>query len=144
MADQRQRSQWVVRSLRWYTPSVTSGTAYPHIAVVNSFPSQDGAMGQIQWAPARPHLPLISNHIQRKSLQFMRQEHHAPCTRNLGPNLFWFALTAKQWLSYDPLNVQRHHQGLCQLERFPGEDAAWWSGKGTPPPPAQMGRRCKT
>ena len=34
-------------------------------------------MGQIQWAPARPHLPLISRHPQMKSLQYMHQEHQA-------------------------------------------------------------------
>ena len=51
-------------------------------------------MGQIQWAPARPHLPLISHYLQRKSLQFMCQECHAPCRRNLGPNLIGLASPA--------------------------------------------------
>ena len=41
MADQWQRSQRVGRSLRWCHPSVTSGTAYPKVVVVNSLPLQD-------------------------------------------------------------------------------------------------------
>ena len=44
-------------------------------------------MGQIQWSSAHPHLPLNSHQLQRKSSQFMCQECHAPCKRNLGPTL---------------------------------------------------------
>ena len=50
--------------------------------------------GQIQQAPAPPHLPLISHHLQRKSLQFVCQECHAACKRNLGPNLIRLASPA--------------------------------------------------
>ena len=75
MSDQWQRSQWVGRSLRWCHPSVTSGTAYPKVVVVNSLPSQDAVLhGQIEWAPVHPHLPLISHHLQMKRSQFMHQE----------------------------------------------------------------------
>ena len=48
----------------------------------------------------RWHLRLISQHLQRKSLQFVHQECHAPCKRNLGPSLVWFAPPAMQWPSY--------------------------------------------
>ena len=41
MADQWQRSQWVGRSLGWYLPSATSGTAYPEVGVVDSLSSPD-------------------------------------------------------------------------------------------------------
>ena len=34
-------------------------------------------MGQIEWAPVHPHLPLISHHLQMKRSQFMHQEHQA-------------------------------------------------------------------
>ena len=57
-------------------PSVNLGTVYPQVVVVNSLISQDAVwQGQIQWAPACPHLPLISHHLQRKSSQFMCQQH---------------------------------------------------------------------
>ena len=55
-------------------------------------------MGQIPWAPAHPHLPLISYHLHRKSLQFAHQERHSLCKWNLGLNLIW---SATQWLSHD-------------------------------------------
>ena len=54
------------------------------------------AWGHIQWVPACPHLPLISHHLQRKSLQFVHQERHAPCKQNLSPVLSWFASPAMQ------------------------------------------------
>ena len=43
-------------------------------------------MGQIQRAPAHSHIRLIFHHMQRKSLQFARQEHHAWCKRNRDKN----------------------------------------------------------
>ena len=98
--DGRQRSQWVGRSLKWCHPSVTSGTTYPRVAVVTSFPSQHAVLhGQIQWAPARPHLQLIPQHLHRKSLQPVRQERHASCKRQLDSNLLWFVSPATQWPS---------------------------------------------
>ena len=42
-------------------------------------------IGQIQRVPAHPHLQLISNHLQRKSLQFVFQECHVLCKWNLAP-----------------------------------------------------------
>ena len=101
-------------------------------------------MGQVQWAPAHPHLPLISHHLQMKSLQFVCQECHASCKQNLGPNLILFASPATQWPSYDSLDAQCHHQGPSQLAGPVGEDAAWRSGKGTSPPPTQMARTRRT
>ena len=73
--------------------------------------------------------PAYSHHLQRKSLQFMRQECHAPCKRDLGPNL---TRPASQWPSYDSLNVRRHYQGPSKLAGSLGGDAARRSGKGTP------------
>ena len=87
-----------------------------------------------KWAPVRPHLPLISHHLQRKSLQFVRQERHATCKRNLGSNFFWLASPSTQWQSYDPQNVRCHYEGPSQLARSPGEDVAWSSGKCAPHP----------
>ena len=90
-------------------------------------------MGQIHWAPVRHHLPLISHHLERNSLQFVRQDRHAPCERNLGPKFMWLASSATQWPSYDLLDVQHyHHQGPCHPARSPGEDATSRSGKGPP------------
>ena len=62
---------------------------------------------------------LISHHLQRKSLQIVCQECHAPCKRNLGPNLIWLALPAMQWPSYDLLDVWCYHQGPSQLAAYP-------------------------
>ena len=86
-------------------------------------------MGQIQRVPARPHLPLISHHLRRKGLQFVRPECHAPCKRNLGSNRIRLASPAAQWSSYDSLDVWCRHQGPSQLAGSLGEDAAWRSGK---------------
>ena len=48
---------------------------------------------------------------------------------------------------YDLLDVRCYHQGLSQHAKSPGEDAAWWHGKGTPHTPmwnaAIVGRRFK-
>ena len=77
-------------------------------------------MGQIQRAPARPHLPRIYHHLQRKSLQFVCEEFHAPWKRNLGPNLIRLASLATQWPNYDSLDVQCHHQGPSQLQDLLG------------------------
>ena len=46
---------------------------------------------------------LIPYHLQ--SLEFMRQERHPPCVKNLGLNLIWFALPATQWPDNDLLYV---------------------------------------
>ena len=98
------------------------------------FTSCHVALVQIQRAPARPHLPLISYHLQRMRLQFVRQECHILCTRNLSPNHIWLASPAVQWPSYDLLDVRCHHQGPSQIAGSLGEDAAWRSGKGTQHP----------
>ena len=98
---------------------------------------------QIQWAPAHAHLLLIFHHLQRKSLLFVHQGHHAPCKRNLGPNHIWSASPATQGPGYDPLNVLCHYQGPSQLTRSPREDATWRSGKGTRHPPTQMTLSCR-
>ena len=44
--------------------------------------------GQIPRAPACPHLPLIPHHLQWMSLQFVCQQCHDPCKRNLAPTSF--------------------------------------------------------
>ena len=92
--------------------------------------------GQIQ--RAHLHHLLISYHYQWKSLQFLRWEFHAPCKRNLGANLFWFASHVSQWPSYDPLDVR------CHQDRSPGEHLAWPFGKGIPYPKTQMVRPCRS
>ena len=53
-------------------------------------------LGQIQRAPAHTHLTVISDHIQRKSLQVVRRERNARCKRNLGPNFIWSVSPATQ------------------------------------------------
>ena len=74
MADQWQWSHWVGTSLRWDHRTVNLGTVYHQVAAVNLFPLQNSMPhGEIQWAPAHPHLPLSSHHLQRKSLQFVCQ-----------------------------------------------------------------------
>ena len=80
------------------------GTAYHQVVVVNSPPSQEAVSHGVNWissclSPARPHLPLISYQPQRKSVLLVRQVCHAPCKRNLGPNLIWLTSPATQWLS---------------------------------------------
>ena len=79
-------------------------------------------MGQIQWAPARPHLPLHSNHLQRKSLQFVSYECHAPCKRNLGPNIFRPA-----WHSHLPPTAppRAPPPDLRRLQRMPRHEKLW-------------------
>ena len=67
--------------------------------------------GANSMSSCRSSPPLISHHLQRKSLQFMCQRCHAPCKQNLGPNLIRFASPPMQWPSYDSLDVQCHHQG---------------------------------
>ena len=86
----------------------------------------------MRWAPACPHLPCISHHLQRMSLQFVHQECHVPCKWNLGLKCIWLASPAAQWPSLDLLNVRCHHQGPSQLAGSLGEDVTWRSGKGTP------------
>ena len=135
-------SQWVGRSLRWCHPSVTLETVYLQVGVVNSLLSSlPCRMGKIQRSPARPHIPLIFHHLQRKSLQFVCQEGHAPSKRNLGTNLIWLASSATKWPSYCSLDVRSHHQGTSPLAGSLGTDAARRSGKGTPHPPTQMVRQ---
>ena len=56
----------------------------------------------------------------------------------LGPNLIRPASHATQWLGYDLLDVQCHHQGPSQLTRSHGEDAARRSSEGTAHPSTQM------
>ena len=70
--NQSQRSQREGRWLRLGHPSATLGTAYPRVAAVNLMPSQEaGSHGANSMSPcpsAYPHIPLISHHIQRKTL----------------------------------------------------------------------------
>ena len=77
-------------------------------------------MGQIQWAPARPHLPLISHHLQRKSLHSVHQKCHAPCKRNLDPNGIRLALPTTQWPSYDSLDVRCYLHDLFERMQLEG------------------------
>ena len=137
------RSQWVGRSLRWCHPSVTSGTAYPKVVVVNSLPLQDAVLA---WGKSNELLSILTS---RSFPITSRWRHHNSCIRSArpmqlkaGPNLIWLSLPAMQRLRYDLLGVQCHHQGPSQLIRSPGEDAAWWSGKSTPL--TQMSRLCRT
>ena len=141
MSDQWQRSQWVGRSLRWCHPSVTSGTAYPKVVVVNSLPLQDAVLHGANRMSSCPSSPSAHfHHLQMKRSQCIRSAR--PMQSKAGPNLIWLSLPAMQRLRYDLLGVQCHHQGPSQLTRSPGEDAAWWSGKSTPP--TQMSRLCRT
>ena len=145
MADWWQKSQWVAEAwggtilllpwglliLRWRL-----WTHYYHKVLCR--------MGQIERAPARPHLLIISHNLQRKSLQFLCQKCHTPWRWNLDPNVIWFASPATQWPSYVSPDVRCHHQGPSQLATFLGEDAAWRSGKVTLHPLTQMAEPCRT
>ena len=53
-----------------------------------------GCMGEFKWDPVHPRLQLIFDYLQRKRLQVVHQERHAPCKRNMGPNFIWAASPA--------------------------------------------------
>ena len=145
MADQWQRSQWVGRSLRWCHPSVTSGMAYPKVVVVNSLPLQDAVWHGANQMGSCPSSVLTSRSFPITSKWRDRNScvrRARPMQSKAGPNLIWLSLPAMQRLRYDLFGVQCHHQGPSQLTRSPGEDAAWWSGKSTPP--TEMSRLCRT
>ena len=110
----------VVSSFCYLGDCLSSGgrCELPSITKTHFHHKIQGCIGQIQWSPVCPHLPLISYHLQRNSLEFVCQECHAPCKTNLGPNLIWLASLAMHWLSYDPLDVLCHHQGTAH--KIPG------------------------
>ena len=117
----------------------TLGTAYSQMAVVNSLLSQDAVShGVHSTSPAHPHLLLVPHHLQRKSLPLVCQECHASYKRNMGPKLLGLAPPATQWPNNDSLDARCHSQWPIQLAEYVGEDAAWWSGKGTPHSQTQM------
>ena len=60
----------VVYFICYFGDCLSSRGTYSHHKILSR-------MVQIQWAPAHPHIPLISHHLQRKCLQFVSQECHA-------------------------------------------------------------------
>ena len=89
MSDQWQRSQWVGRSLRWCHPSVTSGTTYPKVVVVNSLPLQDAVLhgaNRMSSCPSSPpaHFPSPPD----EEITIHAPGAPGPCNRKLGPTLF--------------------------------------------------------
>ena len=92
-------------------------------------------MGQIQRAPARPHLPLISHHLQ-KILPFVQAKP--------GPQPYLNCIVRNAMTDNDLLDVLCHRQGPSQLASPPGKNVAWWSGKGTLHVPTQKARPCRT
>ena len=142
MSDQWQKSQWVGRSLRWCHPSVTSGTAYPKVVVVNSLPLQDAVLhgaNRMSSCPSSPpaHFPSPPD----EGITIHASGAPGPCNRKLGPTLFDFhCLQCNDWgMICWVYSVTTKDQ--VSSPRSPGEDAAW-SGKNTPP--TQMSRLCQT
>ena len=99
MSDQWQRSQWVGRSLRWCHPSVTSGTAYPKVVLVNSLPLQDAVLhgaNRMSSCPSSPpaHFPSPPD----EEITIHASGAPGPCNRKLGPTLFDFhRLQCNDW-----------------------------------------------
>ena len=99
MADQWQRSQWVGRSLRWCHLSVTAGTAYPKVVVVNLLPLQDAVLhgaNQMSSCPSSPpaHFPSPPD----EEITIHASGVPGPCNRKLGSILFDFhRLQCKEW-----------------------------------------------
>ena len=144
--DQCQRSQWVGRSLRWCHPSVTLGTAYPQVAVVNWLLSKDavshGASSMSSCLSSPPaHFPSppeeeLTIHVSG-----------APCSMQAksGPQPYLTCITcnAMTELWFAGWDVRCHHQGPRQHAGSLEEDAAWWSGNCTRHPLTQMAWPCR-
>ena len=124
MADYWQRSQWVGRSLKWWHPSVTLGTAYPQVVVVNYVLPQEAVL---HWANSTSSCPPS---MQAKP----------------GPQVYLtlYRLQRNDWAMISWMDVRRQHQVPSQLAVYVGEDAAWWSGKVTLHPPTLMAWPCRT
>ena len=131
MADQRQRSRLVGRGLGWWCPFVTPGTAYPQVAAVNSFPSQDAVshgVNSISSCPSSPpaHFPSPPEE------EFTMCASGAPSAmqEKPGPQPYLICTTCnamtKLWFTGCAVSTPKTS---LQLARSYGEDAAWRSGK---------------
>ena len=97
-----------------------------------------------QRVPAHPHLPPISHHLQRKSLQFVCQERHVSCKRNLGPQHYLICIACNamtdlwsiRWMggviTNGQVSPQRNDRsmihpldGRCH-NQWPGQPATQW------------------
>ena len=123
---------WVERSLRRYHPPATSGTAYPGMRRwICFYHKMPGDMGLIQWAPARPHLQLVSHHLHEKSLPLMNQERYA--NETWAPTLSdvhclqCIERATICWMC----GITNKTKSACKIfcRGSPGEDAIWWSCK---------------
>ena len=86
--------QWVGRSWSWYHTSVTSGIAYPQVAVVKSLPSQDTLSHGAHSTSSCPSSPPAHFPSPPEEDFTICQERHATCKQYLGPKLIRIAYDA--------------------------------------------------
>ena len=100
-------------------------------------------MGQNQWALARPHLPLISHHIQRKTLQLCIRSAMLHASETWAPTLSNFHHLQRSdptmilWMCSVTTKYKVSSQDL--LERMQFDDLAKVLHL-----PTQMARSCRT
>ena len=82
---------------------------YPHVAVVNSHPSEDAVSH-------RANSNSKFNHLQRKK-PFMHQECHAPCKKKTwAPDLVWSASPAGYTVTTKDQVSSQDHKARMQLD----------------------------
>ena len=114
-------------------PSVTLGTAYPQVVVVNSLLAQNAMSHGENSTSSCPSSPP-AQFPSRPEEEFEIFVSWVPCS--MQANLVPPTLSHLH-------RLQRDDQGPSQLAGSLGEDAAWRSGKGTQHPPTQMARSCR-